>query len=149
MSNDGISRETELGRRLARVPAALEKLGGADECRREPLIERAEEHGLDRVTAGEVHDLALDEGLNPSYGLALAMAGISVQPLDGPRPDVETSDPNEPDWVDTPPTPDRALRERRIRQTFRRFRTDMAESESFDAALRQLATDPDVEPYDF
>lgn len=145
----GPGRERELERRRQALVDAADAFGGDKEQRREVLMERAEARGLDRPAAEQAYDIAREEKLAPAYALAVVLEGISVRRLDGPRPDVDSTEPNEPEWVDTPPGRDQAERERRLRQTFRRLRSHMEEAESPAAALRAFAREPDLESYDF
>ncbi|NIP77972.1 MAG: hypothetical protein GWM90_01715 [Gemmatimonadetes bacterium] len=135
--------------RLLSLTAAAEDLGGEREHRREELVERAEERGLGRADAEQAYDIAREEGLEPAYGMAVVLEGVSVQPLDGARPAVNAVEPNEPEWVDTPPPRKEAIRERRLRQTFRRLRSKVDEEDSIQAAFAAFAREPDLEPYDF
>lgn len=139
----------DLEHRLAELPANLDRLGGCEEERREQLLEAAEDLGLERVAAGEVYDLSVEEEVAPAYGLTLAVSGVAVQLLDGARPDVDTSEPSEPEWVDTPPGPNEARRERRLRRTLRRLRSILADADSPEAALRTFAREPDLERYEY
>lgn len=141
--------ERSLDRRLERVLDTVMALGGSDEHRREQLVEEAEDRGLDRPLGEQVYDLAREERLNPAYALALVLEGVSVRPLPGPRPDVETAEPNEPEWVDAPPEPAEARLELRLRQTFRRFRSHLDARSEPRGALDAMARDPDLEPFDY
>lgn len=141
------SDEVTVERRMERFLETVEAIGGKDEHRRELLVEQAEDRGLDRTTAEQAYDIALEERLNPASGLGLVIEGVSVQPLESPRPDVDTSEPNEPEWVDAPPEPALAERERRLRQTFRRFRSHMDAEASVTAAAHAFFQEPDLEPY--
>lgn len=139
--------DDSLETRLHRVVGTAEGLGGSEEHRRDRLVERAEERGLDRPTAEQAYDLAREERLEPAYGLALVVEGVSVRPLASPKPDVDTAEPNEPEWVDAPPEPELAERERRLRQTFRRFRSHLERQSELAEAVATLSRDPDVEAY--
>lgn len=141
--------EASTGRAIERLIDTVEALGGRDEHRRDMLVEGAEERGLDRPVAEQAYDIAREEGLDPAYGLALVLERLSVQPLASPRPEVETSEPNEPEWVDAPPEPKLAERERRLRQTFRRFRAHLEAAGAPGPATRGLAREPDLELYDY
>jgi hypothetical protein len=124
-------------------------MGGGEEHRREALMERAEDRGVDRATAEQAYDIALEESLEPAYGIAVVLEGLSVRLLDGPRPGVNATEPNEPEWVDRPPSADAAELERRLRQTFRRLRAKAEETGGPAEALRAFAAEPDLEPYDY
>ena len=139
----------ELDARLARLIDEGPRLSGGREQRREHLIERAESRGLGRPAAEQAYDVAREVGLDPALGMALVLEGVSVQPLDGTRADVNAAEPAEPEWVDTPPPAEEASRERRLRQTFRRLRSLLEREPDAEAALRALAREPDLESYDF
>lgn len=141
------SPDDALETRIHRVVGTAEAMGGSEENRRDRLVERAEGRGLDRPTAEQAYDLAREERLEPAYGLALVVEGVSVRPLASPSPDVETAEPNEPEWVDAPPEPELAERERRLRQTFRRFRSHLEGQSGLAKAVAALGRDPDVEAY--
>lgn len=141
--------EASIGRAIDRLLDTVEALGGHDEHRRDMLVEGAEERGLDRPVAEQAYDIAREEGLDPAYGLALVLDRLSVQPLASPRPEVETSEPNEPEWVDAPPEPRLAERERRLRQTFRRFRSHLESAGAPQSATEAFAREPDLELYDY
>lgn len=127
----------------------VEALGGADEQRREPLLERAEDRGLDRSVAEQAYDISREENLLPAYGLALALHRISVLPFDSSSARVDTSEPNEPEWVDTPPGPQQAERERRLRQTFRRLRSHLDGVQDPTLAVHAFAREPDLETHSY
>ena len=135
--------------RIRRLPSLTAELGGEDELRRDELVARAEERGLARPDAEQAYDLAVQENLKPAWGLAVVLEGLSVQPLDGSRPDVSTSEPNEPEWVDAPPDPEHAERERRLRRIFRRVRSRFDEGPDAGAAIEALCRDPDLEVRDY
>ena len=139
----------DLEGRLARLIDDAERLGAGREQRREHLIERAEAQGLGRPEAEQAYDVASEVGLEPAYGIALVVEGISVQMLSGARPDVSAAEPAEPEWVDTPPSAADASRERRLRQTFRRLRSLLEREPDPEAAFRALAREPDLETFDY
>lgn len=139
----------DLEARLARLIETAPALTAGREQRREHLIERAEERGLGRPEAEQAYDVALEVGLDPALGLAIVLEGVSVQPLESPPADVDAADPVEPEWVDTPPSPEQASRERRLRQTFRRVRSLLEREPDAGAAFRALADEPDMESHDY
>ena len=145
----GNGADSLLEDRTAALLRATEGMGGGEEHRREALMERAEFRGLDRSTAEQAYDIACEESLEPAYGMAVVLEGISVRLLDGPRPGVEARESSEPEWVDRPPSPDAAERERRLRQTFRRLRAKVEASDTTADAFRSFVGEPDLEPYDF
>jgi hypothetical protein len=149
MTRDQTGRAGSLGARLDELLESSDELCAGDEQRREPLIERARSRGLDRELAERAYDLAVDEGLPPAYGIAIAAAGISVQPLESPPPDVQAAEPTEPGWVDRPPPAKEAAREWRLRQTFRRVRSFLPDSATPRDTFAALASEPDLEPYDY
>lgn len=145
----GSGADGELARRLDDLRKGIAEFGGGWENRRDELVERAEARGLDRPAAEEAYDIAREVGLDPAHGIALVTEGISVRPLRGPRPDTDASETGEPEWVDSPPNPERAERERRLRLTFRRLRSCLDDHETESAALDAFAAEPDLEPFDF
>lgn len=148
-SGFGNGGEAPLERRLAWLIADAEDLSDGKEQRREALIERAEREGLDRPTAEQAYDISVEEKLPPAYGLALVRLGISVALLDGGSPDVEVSEPSEPEWIDEPPGPREATRERRLRETFRRLRSHLDETPDARQATSEFAREPDLEAHDY
>ena len=140
--------EPGLERRLARLITRADDLGAGREHRREALIERAEARGLGRGTAEQTYDLALEEGVEPAYALAVVGEGISVQTFGGGAA-VEASESVEPEWIDRPPTPEDAGRERRLRETLRRLRSFLDIEPTPRDALTRFAREPDLEAYDF
>lgn len=147
-NRSGRTGEPGLERRLARLVTRADDLGAGREHRREALVERAEAQGLGRGTAEQAYDLALEEGVEPAYALAVIGEGISVQVFSGGAP-VEASESVEPEWIDRPPDPDEAGRERRLRETFRRLRSFLDLEPTPRGALARFAREPDLEAYDF
>lgn len=135
--------------RLERMLATADELCSDDEYRREPLVERGEDHGLGRGLAERAYDIALEEELPPAYGVAVAAAGVSVALLESPRPDVGATEAGEPEWMDRPPAPHDAELELRLRQTFRRLRSFLPDSQTPADAFSSLAREPDLEPFDY
>jgi hypothetical protein len=135
--------------RLARLIDTADAMCADNEMRREPLVERAEARGVERPVAERAYDLAMEERLPPAYGLAVTAAGVSVQPLDSPRPEVGTTASGEPAWVDTPPAAGEADIERRLRQTFRRVRSHLEEAPTPREAFSAFAREPDLESFDY
>lgn len=131
---------------LRRALAALDARGGP-ERRHETLMERAESQGLERRSAEEVYLLAEEEGLEPELGLLLAASGVGVRELEpierDPSGDGLQQQP--PDWVTEGEVPrSEAQRERRLRVSFRRFRSHYESSGSAAEALERFAGEPDV-----
>jgi hypothetical protein len=135
--------------RLARLVESADDLCGDGELRREPLVERAEALGVERMMAERAYDLGLEEKLPPAYGIAVVAAGVSVQPLESARPDVGETTSGEPSWVDVPPEPGTADLERRLRQTFRRVRAFVDDAPTPSAAFSAFAREPDLETFDY
>lgn len=147
-THPGHGPDTDIERRLARLMADAGDLEGGREHRREALLERAESRGLGRGEAEKAYDLALEEGLEPAYALAVVVEGISVRNFGGgASPDATES--VEPEWIDRPPSREDATQERRLRETFRRLRSFVDREESPQEALRQFAREPDLEAYDY
>lgn len=140
--------EHGLERRLARLITAAETIGAGREHRREALIERAESRGLARSDAEVAYDLAVEEGLEPAYALAVVGQGISVRNF-GDSAGAEVSESVEPDWIDRPPTQREAVRERRLRETFRRLRAFLEDEPTPRDAIARFAREPDLESYDY
>lgn len=137
-----------LERRLARLMTDAETIGAGRENRREALIERAESRGVDRGDAELAYDLALEEGLEPAYALALVGQGIAVRNF-GDSTAADVSESVEPEWIDRPPSAREAGRERRLRETFRRLRAFLEEEGTPRAAIARFAREPDLESYDY
>lgn len=138
----------DLERRLARLVTEAEAMGSGREKRRETLIERAESRGVDRGDAERAYDVAIEESLDPAYALALVGQGISVRNFGGSAA-AEASDSVEPEWIDAPPTAEDAGLERRLRETFRRFRSCLDGADSAREAVTAFAREPDLEAYDY
>lgn len=120
---------------------------GGPERRHETLMERAESRGMDRREAEEVYALALEEGLEPELGLLLAASGVGARELErierDPSGDGLQQQP--PEWVAEGEVPQaEAQRERRLRVSFRRFRSLHEQSGSAAEALERFAAEPDV-----
>lgn len=142
------NKDHGLERRLARLMSDAETIGAGREHRREVLIERAESRGLGRGDAELAYDLAVEEGLEPAYAMALVGQGISVRNFGG-RAGVEVSESEEPEWIDRPPTAREASRERRLRETFRRLRAFLESEATPRDAIACFAREPDLESYDY
>lgn len=149
MTTEQPSRNQSLDERLAGLMETADPLCADDEQRREPLMERAESLGLPRELAERAYDLAIQEEVPPAYGIAVAAAGVSVQPLDSPAPDVQAVEETEPEWVDQPPGAKAAETERRMRQTFRRVRSFLADAPTPRDAFSALSREPDLEAFDY
>lgn len=144
----GASENHGLERRLARLMTDAETIGAGREHRREALLERAESRGIARPDAEQAYDVAVEEGLEPAYALALVGQGIAVRNFGGTTA-VETTEAVEPDWIDRPPSASEASRERRLRETFRRLRSFLDSEDTPREAIARFAREPDLEPYDY
>ncbi len=149
MNDHEPTRPRSVEGRLARLIESTNDICAGDEHRREPLVERGEAHGLDRATAEQAYDIAVEEKLPPAYGIAVTAAGISVQSMETPPPDVRAAEAGEPDWVDRPPATGDADAERRMRQTFRRVRSVLAAAPTPRDAFEALAGESDLEIFDY
>lgn len=139
---------TEPRQCLTRRMAAL--TGDAVERRHEDLMDWAEsELGLERGYAENIYALAEEEKLLPVHGLVLVHCGVGVQELEEPEQDADEAahQAAPPDWVeaDRVEFEDVAL-ERRLRATFRRFRTRLEEAGSASAAVTAFLEEADVGP---
>ena len=148
VTREGTGQDGEMQARLERLVAQAETLGAGRENRREALLERAESLGVGRTEAERAYDLALEEKLEPAYGLAVMGQGISVQ-IFGGGPAVEATESVEPEWIDRPPGPEEAGLERRLRETFRRLRSFMETESTPRDALARFVREPDLESYDY
>lgn len=149
MSDHGTTPVPSVEGRLSRLIESADEICAGDEHRREPLVERGEAHGLSRATAERAYDIAVEEELPPALGIAVMAAGISVQPMDSPPPDVRATEPAQPEWVDRPPSDQDADYERRMRQTFRRVRSFLTDAPTPREAFAALAHEPDLETFDY
>jgi hypothetical protein len=135
------------GRCLRESVAGL--TGEALERRHEALMEWAEAEGLDRAFAERAALVAEEEDLQPLYALLLVHCGIGVRELEPPEQDDDelTTQPTAPSWVepDTVELEDDAL-ERRLRGSFRRFRSHLEASTSVAAAVDAFLAEPDIGP---
>jgi hypothetical protein len=118
--------------------------------RRIDLVREAVEMGMSDELAGMLHDVAVEERLDPALGLALVRSGLGVVvPAEGVdnAPDATTTDRYRPEWLEPPVPPDALLRERTLRVSFRRLR-GLLERHPGDAhgALRAFAQEPDAGP---
>lgn len=120
--------------------------------RREELILRASEAGLQREYADQLYDVAEEEGVDPAAAFELVLCGVGVQELTEPVHDQweETQVEAPPHWlVDAAPPPDEAARERRVRATFRRLRSIMERVPTASEALHEFVRDSDVGEVDY
>lgn len=113
--------------------------------RRIELVEKAVEEGwMDREMAGEVYDVAREEGLEPAFAFELVRCGVAVC---GPEeaPEAPTVEKGRPAWLEEPVPEEEALHERRLRMSFRRLRHLLEEKGSPEEALIAFAEEPDVD----
>jgi hypothetical protein len=141
---DDAAANAAAGECLTTRVAALR--GGAAERRHEELMEWAEDLGLERAHAEQIHTLAEEENLLPVYALLLVNCGIGVRELEPPEQDTdEASQQTPPGWIDTGTVElDDVALERRLRATFRRFRSHLETQPDAAAAVAALLAEPDV-----
>jgi len=130
-----------------RQGAAEVEARGEPERRHETLMDRAQSWGMERRDAEAIYALALEEGLEPELGLLLAGSGVGVRELErierDPSGDGLQQQP--PEWVAEGEVPQaEAQRERRLRVSFRRFRSLREEAGSAADAVERFAAEPDV-----
>ncbi|HSJ14758.1 MAG TPA: hypothetical protein VK939_10085 [Longimicrobiales bacterium] len=146
MATEVFDGGTAIGRLLARARELDDAL--EPERRHEVLMERAEARdGMERAEAEAVYALAEEEGLEPELALLLAGSGVGVIELEQPDSDPERLGRQQapPDWVAEADVPaGEALRERRLRLSFRRLRSLLEETGSASEAVHRLAHEPDV-----
>jgi hypothetical protein len=143
----GGTADTAAGRCLAEGLAGVGE--DAVERRHEALMEWAERIGLERAYAEALYALAEEEELEPIYAFHLVHCGVGVQELERPQQDTEdvAAQQAPPEWVGTESVElDDIALERRLRATFRRFRTHLAEAGSPAAAADAFLAEPDVVP---
>lgn len=137
-----------MGDRIRSFLSSIERLSPDTEIsrRREELIERAATAGYSREYADLIYDVATEEDLDPVIAFEVVRAGVGVRELADPLPDEgeETQVEAAPLWVESPPSEDDAVRERRMRLTFRRLRSAMTAAPSRMDALKAFVEQPDV-----
>lgn len=126
-------------------------IGGPDtgerESRREEVLAHAGEDGMPPELAGELFDVAREEGLDPALGYELVRSGLGVRPpAEGisNAPAQPSADPYVPEWLEQPLPPDELLRERMLRISFRRLRKMLEGYAEVEDAFRAFAREPDV-----
>jgi hypothetical protein len=113
--------------------------------RRIELVDRAVgEEWMDRELAEEAYDIAREEGLEPAFGLELVRCGVAV--CEPPDSDLEATAAvrGHPEWLEPPVEPEEAVRERRLRTSFRRLRRLLEDRPTPEEALTAYAAEPDV-----
>lgn len=145
--NDG-GGDVTAGRCLEEGVASL--TGSAMERRHEALMEWAEgELGLPREFAEQIYALAEEEELEPVYGFLLVRCGIGVRELEPPDPDGEedASQQTPPGWLSADAVElDDITLERRLRASFRRLRSHLADAEGTAPAITAFLAEPDIGP---
>ncbi len=117
--------------------------------RRAELIDRAvREDGIDPELAGEVYDLAREEGIEPAFAFELVRCGVAVRELDEEEPEATYTVRGYPSWLHALPE-EEARRERLLRRSFRRLRGLLERHDSPEEALIAFAREPDVGEVDF
>lgn len=117
------------------------------DSRRESILEEAEEEGLPLDLAELLYDIAWEEGLDPAVGFELVRTGLGVAPPDGglsTTSEVPATDKYLPAWMFPATPPDRLLRERMLRFSFRRLRSLLEQVDDVEEAFRRFASEPDV-----
>lgn len=122
------------------------------ERRRVDILEDAEQAGMPAELAELMYDVAREEGIDPALGLELVRSGLGVAPPDGgvaTAPAAPATDKYLPGWMFGAIPPDRLLRERMLRVSFRRLRGLLEQHEALDAAFDAFAEEPDVGYYGY
>ncbi len=116
------------------------------DSRRDAILAEAEAEGMPSELAELLYDVAREEGLDPAVGFELVRTGLGVAPPDdfNTGSDAPVSDKYLPNWLFPATPPDRLLRERMLRVSFRRLRAILAEEEDVTQAFRNFAGEPDV-----
>jgi hypothetical protein len=115
--------------------------------RRQSILDEADADGMSRDLAELLYDIAWEEGLDPALGFELVRSGLGVAPpVEGlsNAPEAPVSDKYLPPWMFPASPPDRILRERMLRVSFRRLRGFLEEVEEVEEAFRRFAGEPDV-----
>lgn len=118
--------------------------------RREELLEKAVEEGhVSREVAEEAYELALEEGIEPAFALEIVRARVAIDRPGEPEADVPAMQPTQPEWIEDPPPPAVAHRERVMRETFRRLRRLFEQYPDPKDAFRALAGADDFRAFDY
>jgi hypothetical protein len=149
MDTDGRTAENaESAAREGLIHDVASLTGAAHERRHEALMAWAEEVlGLEREYAEQVYALAEEEELEPVYAFHLVRSGLGVRELEKPEQDMdeEAVQQTPPDWVAEDALElDDVVLERRLRASFRRFRSHLEESASPTEAVTEFLREPDV-----
>lgn len=117
------------------------------DSRRSSILAEAEAEGMPLELAEFLYDIAWEEGLDPALGFEVVRTGLGVAPPPGgisSSTETPSSDKYLPTWIFPASPPDRLLRERMLRLSFRRLRSFLEEHEEVDEAFRRFAAEPDV-----
>lgn len=132
---------------VERAPVADRR--AAHHRRRIELVEDAvRDVGLGREEAEEVYDVAREEGVEPAFAFELVRCGVGVGGF-GEAPDAEAVTTGRPPWLEGVVPREKAVRERWLRNSFRRLRGLLEEYDSPEEALIEFAQEPDLEEYDY
>lgn len=144
-----MSSEDRLSERLARFVerARVEPVPS----RHEEVVETVRSDDVSHELAEAAYIIAEEVGLEPYLALQLVACGIGVRDFGEPEADVPAADPTEPEWVEEDPRIQAAVaeEERRLRATYRRLRSSLAEHPTRERALAAFAEEPDLEAYDY
>jgi hypothetical protein len=116
------------------------------DSRRCSILEEAAEEGMSSDLAELLYDVAWEEGLDPAVGYELVRTGLGVAPPEdlSNTPDAPSSDKYLPAWMFPATPPERLLRERMLRVSFRRLRALLEQYDDVEEAFRKFANEPDV-----
>lgn len=127
----------------------VEQLGERNR-RRDELLEAAVEEGhVSREVAEEAYEIAGEEGIEPAFALELVRAGVAIERPGEPEADVPAVQPTQPEWIEDPPPPEAAHRERVMRETFRRLRSLFERYPDPKDAFRALASADDFRRFEY
>lgn len=135
---------------LAQVEEGLDAAGLRN--RHEEILDEAREAGMPAALADLTYDVARQEGIDPALALQLVLTGLGVAPPEGGvdnAPSQPASDKYRPEWLRPPDPPDRVLRERMLRLSFRRLRALLERHREVEDALLAFAAEPDVGRYGY
>ncbi|MQA91331.1 MAG: hypothetical protein GEU90_14065 [Gemmatimonas sp.] len=122
------------------------------DSRRSSILEEAAQDGMPTELAELLFDIAWDEGLDPAIGYELVRTGLGVAPPPeglSSAPDAPEVDKYFPAWMFPATPPDRLLRERMLRASFRRLHSLLGTDEDIEQAFRDFANEPDVGHYGY
>lgn len=118
----------------------------AESRRREELIARVLDAGHSREYADQIYDVATEEDCDPALAIEVVLAGVGVRDLMPSELDSweETQVEAPPQWIEEPPAPEEADRERHMRITFRRLRSLSEQHGTAAATIEAFVREPDV-----